>query len=212
MIKARKLLVKLLGIDVTETLYFEASITRIDLSVNLLGLIEQYFIHKTKTNYSSIQRSLYGEIESQIAGGNESRVRATFYNKNLEQLEQGEEVANLDEDYHRLEIRLRDLQLTMSQLDFSILEVFNTVSFHRAGFLRDDWFSTDFLENVELEGLNSALHSLGNSNDRRSYLCRLNHYKFEVFSTDNLNFSKPHQMLSFLIQKRNRVELLANVS
>ena len=175
-------------------------------------MTEQYFIHKDKTNYSSIQRSLYGEIESQIAGGNESRVRVTFYNKNLEQLEQGEEAANLDEDYHRLEIRLRDLQLTMSQLDFNILEVFNTVSFHRAVFLRDDWFSTDFLENVELEGLNSALHSLGNSNDRRSYLRRLNHYKFEVFSTDNLNFSKPHQMLSFLIQKRNRVELLANVS
>jgi hypothetical protein len=175
-------------------------------------LTKQYFIYKTKTNYSSIQRSLDGEIESQIAGSNESRVRVTFYNKNLEQLDKGEEVSNSPRNYHRLEIRLRDLQLTMARLDSGILDVFNTVNFYSDDFLTDDWFSTDFREDVEENGLNFALHSVRVSNERRSYLRRLNRYKQEVFSIDNLNFSKPHELLSFLIQKRNRVELLANVS
>jgi hypothetical protein len=160
MIKARKLLVKLLGLDVTETICVEASLTRLDLSVNLTGLTKQYFIYKTKTNYSSIQRSLDSEIESQIAGSNESRVRVTFYNKNLEQLDKGEEVSNSPRNYHRLEIRLRDLQLTMARLDSGILDVFNTVNFYSDDFLTDDWFSTDFREDVEENGLNSALHSV----------------------------------------------------
>jgi hypothetical protein len=97
----------------------------------------------------------------------------------------------------------------MNQLDSSILEVFNSVSFHHADFLSDEWFSREFLEEVQEDGLNSALHSLRSSSDRRSYLRRLNHYKFEVFSVDNLNFNKPHELLSFLIQKGTRQELLA---
>lgn len=100
----------------------------------------------------------------------------------------------------------------MARLDSGILDVFNTVNFYSDDLLTDDWFSTDFREDVEENGLNSALHSVRVSNERRSYLRRLNRYKQEVFSIDNLNFSKPHELLSFLIQKRNRVELLANVS
>jgi hypothetical protein len=210
LIKARKLLVKLLGIDITQTIYFKAAITRIDLTVNLLGLQDEYIVFKTKTNVSAMKRSLEGtQIDSQIAGSSRSNVRVTFYNKNQEQQHKGKGVANPRGNYHRLEIRLRDLRFTMSQLDSSILQVFNSVSFYHADFLTDDWFSPDFLEHVQRKGLNSALYALGDSNERRCHLRHLSQYKQKLFSIDNLNFGKPHDLLSFLIQKGTRQKLLA---
>ena len=210
LIKARKLLVKLLGIDITQTIYFKASITRIDLTVNLLGLQDEYVVFKTKTNVSAIKRSPDDatQIDSQIAGSSRSNVRVTFYNKNQEQQDKGKGVANPRGNYHRLEIRLRHLRLTMSQLNSSILQVFNTVSLYHANFLADEWFSPKFLKHVQRKGLNSALSALGDSNERRCHLRHLNQYKQKLFSIDNLNFGKPHQLLSFLIQKGTRQQLL----
>ena len=93
----------------------------------------------------------------------------------------------------------------MADLSDDLLDEFKKINFFTAY-----WFSTQFLEDVQEDGLNSALHSLRSSNDRRSYLRRLDRYKLETFSIDNLNSNKPHEMLSFLIQKGTRQELLAS--
>ena len=158
LIKARELLVNLLGIDITQTIYFKASITRIDLTVNLLGLQDEYVVFKTKTNVwrskdhpMTQHKSIH---KSQV--GPRSNVRVTFYNKNQEQQDKGKGVANPRGNYHRLEIRLRDLRLTMSQLNSSILQVFNTVSLYHANFLADELVPPKFLKHVQRKGLNSG--------------------------------------------------------
>ncbi|WP_340124367.1 hypothetical protein [Methylobacter svalbardensis] len=67
---------------------------------------------------------------------------------------------------------------------------------------------SEFRENTEDYGLNSALYSLHDSNARRGHLRRLQRHVRQVIWIDDLNFSKPHEILSFLIQKGNREEVL----
>jgi hypothetical protein len=105
----RTFLLELLGRDIVKTIYFKATVTRLDLTLDVFNMEPNLYIHKNRVHQSEIFRvEGSNNIETQIIGSDKSNCRVTLYDKHLEQGQQ----KGKDDNYQRIEARLRKLNCT----------------------------------------------------------------------------------------------------
>jgi hypothetical protein len=228
MVKLRNLLTKLLGLKVVKTIYFHASLTRLDFTLDVFDMEPNLFIHKPKVEVSEIFRNDdTDEIESQIVGSDASNCRVTMYDKtrerqladedhghdSLDQIFDGYCNVSMDQvldaldsgNHMRIEVRLRDLRCTMAELNQDLLDHFKRINFFEDGFLADKRFSKKFKNNAYNHGLNHALAHCSDDNRRRRYRRYLDDYKVYPIDFERLDFAATHRKaLRTLISKGYR--------
>ncbi|PTQ77383.1 hypothetical protein C8R26_10829 [Nitrosomonas oligotropha] len=194
--KIRAFLIKILGIKLARTLFYEARLTRLDTTIDCHSAVDKFYMYMKGFSCSEIIRGADDEIQSQICGSNRSNIRVTAYDK-AEQTKQSHGLDAESVSWVRLEIVNRDLGFAMAEIREKLELQFKKLSFYRADFLADTYFDDDFLVAVQAEGLNTALSKL-QRNDRKRYLRRLEHYKFDPFKLSRLTIKPGLQSLQFL--------------
>jgi len=196
-IKLRKFLIKLLGFDKVKEIYFEARITRLDLTLDVYGLKSDYYIQKPKVQKSAIYSNADGSISSQILGSDNSPCRITMYDKVVEQATKGKKAKSSSTNYQRVEVRLRDLDYTMAELGLNkdLLDKIKKVDFYHKLFLKDARFSKKFKAYAQEKGLNAVFKKLRkiDHNEARRYSRYLENYQVLPICFDNLSFKDTHK-------------------
>jgi hypothetical protein len=207
-IQLRTFLIELLGHDIVLSIYFVATVTRLDLTVDIFDMEPNLYPHKNRVNYSEIKKDEdTGGIQPHIIGSDLSNKRVTIYDKNAEQ---GVEKSN---NYQRVEIRYRNLNCSMGKLSRELLNEFKTLNFFYDEFLTDSRFSRKFKRNASDNGLNSALKELNDVDKRRCYLRYLNDYLAEPhpIEIDDLNFELAHyEAFNSLVHRDFRDKTIIN--
>ncbi len=189
----RTFLIALLGRDVVKEIYFSARVTRLDLTMDIRGLEPHYYIHKAGVKYGKLNRDDQGQLNSQILGTGKSNCRITFYDKNVELTSKGKDTE--DTPYQRLELRLRNLNCPMAELDEKLLAHFQKINLFDHSFLEDDRFSDRFKKNAYKDGFNIVFNKI--YNDKRATLNRYKKYlaDYQVFpiSLEGISFEATHK-------------------
>ncbi|MEQ1557834.1 MAG: hypothetical protein ABL933_02695 [Methyloglobulus sp.] len=220
--KFRLFLIKLLTKDVMKKIYFHARLTRLDLTLDVFDMEPGLYIHRSRIEQSEIYRDKFGyKIISQVIGSEMSNRRITMYDKRAEQ---GiEDSIALDFDFypsfenishHRIEIRLRNLDCTMAELDRHLLKEFKAINFYKDSFLEDEGFSKEFRDDAYENGLNSALYILVDQ-ERRRYLKLLENYRIKPlsFKKRDMDFDAAHKEgLRSLVHREYEQQFLAQVA
>lgn len=205
MIEFRKFMIKLLKLNLVKKIYFKARVTRLDLTLDVFNMEPNIYIHRNISKCSAIIRT-NKIISSQIIGSEASNCRVTMYDKGLEQ------GLNCKHSNHqRIEIRLRNLDCTMSQLNADLLAEFEKLNFFTGDFLKDKLFTKSFRMAAYTSGLNAALYML-DDNKRRRYHRLLERYRVHPISLDrkDLDFDTAHkQALNCLVHRKYQAELEA---
>lgn len=190
-IKLRTFLIELLGREIVKTIYFIATITRLDLTLDVFNMEPNLYIYKLRAKQSQIYREdESNNISSQVIGSDSSNCRITMYNKNVEQGKAS------DTNHQRIEVRLRNLKTTMSDMKMlgeKLLKNIMELDFYHADFLTDDRFSKKFKRVARTEGLNSAINGV-KDNRRRCYRRYLEKHCAYPITLDELNFEKVHRI------------------
>ncbi|QPK62920.1 hypothetical protein IVG45_19150 [Methylomonas sp. LL1] len=189
-IKLRKCLIKLLGIDVVKRIYFEATVTRLDLTLDVFDMEPDLYIHVDRAKQSSIYPKSSGKPGSQVIGSKRSNCKITMYDKNELRKKQG--LKPIGGNYQRIECCLRNLQCSMNELNSDILKHLNKIKFYRKDFFHDARFSKKFLSNAKSHGLNYALAKC-NRNKRLRYRRHLEDYRTKPINVNKLDFEKAHK-------------------
>lgn len=202
----RKCLQNILGKQVVRKIYFHATVTRLDLTLDVRDMVPDLYILIDRARNSEIYRDINGKILTQKLGSDRSDCRITMYDKNAE-------LNNADtNNYQRIEIRLRNLQCTMHELNADLLRHFNKIQFYNAGFLADDRFDKQFVVDANLNGLNFAL-SKCSRNARLCYRRYLETYREFPINVDELDFEATRRRaLKNLIHIPYRDEFLGNAA
>jgi hypothetical protein len=186
----RQFLVKLLGLSLAKNIYFEANVTRIDLTIDDYEMESNLYIYRPGSRVSSLYRPENdGGILSQVIGSDSSDIRVTLYDKDAQ-------ISGLPSEagatsYQRLEIRYRLRGFTMTTLDSSLLDEFEKVRFYRAGFLEDDRFDTSFVKTAYKRGVTLAMAQMDDAS-RRRYRRYLEDYRVHPINMAHLNFDLAH--------------------
>ncbi len=208
----RLFLIKLITVDLVKLIYFNARVTRLDLTLDVFDMERDIYIHKNIVKCSEIIRDEETDrLATQIIGSDASDCRVTMYDKSLEQGHKSGEGEAEGGNHQRIEIRLRNLSNTMDQLSDELLVEFEKLNFFTGGFLHDKQFSAEFCRNAYDNGLNTALYELHDDNQRRRYRRYLEKYRAYPISMDgaDLNFDKAHQQaLKSLISRKYQAEVL----
>jgi hypothetical protein len=185
--RLRTFLIQLLGIERVKTIYFEAIVTRLDLTLDVFNMETNLYLHKNRVHKSEIFRVEGStQIASQVLGSDNSNCRVTMYDKNLEQNQQK------DNNYQRIEVRLRKLNCNMDALNDDLLSEIEALNFFHADFLTDDRFTKKFKRAAKSQGLNYALTNL-DDNTRRCYRRYLEDHRAYPIVTTDLDFDKAHR-------------------
>ncbi|MDP2904410.1 MAG: hypothetical protein Q8N96_15100 [Methylovulum sp.] len=207
--KLRRFLIKLLGLDILKTLYFHATVTRLDLTLDVFNMEPNLYIHKSKVSRSAIFRAKNGDIASQIVGSDQSDCRVTMYDKTLEQ---GHKENGRSANYQRIEIRMRELNCTMAELTDDLMREFEKLNFFCDEFFDDAGFSENFKDDVYDNGLNFALSQL-DDNSRRRYRRYLKDNQVYPISLECVSFNEAHrEAFSSLIHLEYRDEFLGKAA
>ena len=194
--KIRALLIKILGMKLARTVFYEARLTRLDTTIDCYSPVGKYYMYMKGVSCSEIIRGADGEIESQICGSDRSNVRVTAYDKEEQtkrlRVGDAESVSCI-----RLEIVNRDLGFSMVDIREKLVNHFKKLSFYGDDFLADTYFDDDFLAAAQTDGLNAALSQL-HRNDRKRYLRRLEQYAFDPFKLRKLTLKPGLESLKFL--------------
>jgi hypothetical protein len=185
--RLRSFLIKLLGIEIVKTIYFEALVTRLDLTLDVFDMEPGLFIYKKRVQQSQVFRGENESMASQVLGSESSNCRITMYDKHLEQGMEGKT------NYQRIEIRLRKLNVAMAYLNTELLCELLALYFYNDGFLTDPRFTEEFGELAYSHGLNFAL-ALLDENTRLCYQRYLETYRAFPIDQDDLDFEKAHRI------------------
>ncbi len=197
-LKLRGLLIKILGMRMARTVFYEARLTRLDTTIDCYSAVDKFYMYMKGVSCSEIKRPADDEIQSQICGSDQSDIRVTAYDKAEQTKRQLHSVDAESVSWVRLEIVNRDLGFSMAEIREKLELQFKKLSFYRDDFLADEYFDDDFLATVHAEGLNAALSRLSR-NDRKRYLRRLEHYAFDPFKLSSRLTIKPGlESLKFL--------------
>lgn len=193
----RHMLIELLGRDAVLRLFFEAVLTRLDLTLDIYDMEPGLYIHRNRVQQSEIVRdSEAGEIESQIVGSKDSDIRIIMYDKDAEQ---GKSTA--DRNYQRIEVNYKHLNCSMDKLETSLADIFMSLNFYRNGFLSDIRMSKAFRNEAYNHGLNTALQQLSKA-DKDQYMEYLEDYRAHPINHKALKFDLAHyKALKFLVHK-----------
>lgn len=198
-IELRRFLIKLLGLKEVKRIYFHARVTRLDLTLDILNMEPNLYLHIDKVRQSSIKRNKDQVITSQIVGSGNSDLRVTVYDKDIEQ---GNDRAGRHKQ--RVELRFRKLDCTMDELNADLLSQFERLNFYSADFINSKRFSKRFKSTAFNEGLNTAL-TQSDDNRRRRYRRRLADFRVEPIDRRALNFeSTQKQALGHLLHRGYR--------
>lgn len=198
--KLWRLLIKILGVKLARTVFYEARLTRLDTTIDCHSPIGKYYMYMKGFSCSEIIRGADDEIQSQICGSDQSDIRVTAYDK-AEQTKQLHGVDAESVSWVRLEIVNCDLGFAMAEISEKLKNQFKKLSFYRDDFLADAYFDDDFLVAAQADGLNAALSQL-HINDRKRYFRRLEHYAFNPFKLSRLTIKPGLESLKFLKSKK----------
>lgn len=199
--KIRAILIKILGVKLARTVFYEARLTRLDTTIDCYSAVDKFYMYMKGVSCSEIIRGADDEIQSQICGSDQSDVRVTAYDK----AEQTKQLHGVDADsvsWVRLEIVNRDLGFAMAEIRDKLKNQFKKLSFYRDDFLADTYFDDDFLVAAQADGLNAALSQL-HRNDRKRYLRQLKQYAFDPFKLSKLTIKPGLESLRFLRSTKN---------
>lgn len=199
--KLCRILNKVLGAGGANRLYAEGRITRIDLAIDVYKPVNCFMLMKGAVK-SEIILGESGKIESQIVGSETSKSHVTLYDKAVEQAGSDDKP---ERAWYRLEIVMRNLGFSMSEIPQKLQNYFKKISFYRVTLLADGYFDGDFLAQVQADGLNAALHAQGR-NVRTRYLRRLSVHQYEPFNLRRLSIKQAVETMSFL--DVNRVDVV----
>jgi hypothetical protein len=198
-IELRRFLIKLLGLKEVKRIYFHAQVTRLDLTLDILNMEPNLYLHMDKVRQSSIERNKAQVITSQVVGSGNSDLRVTLYDKDIEQ---GNDRAGLHKQ--RVELRFRKLNCTMAELNADLLSQFERLNFYCPDFINSKRFSKRFKNTAYNDGLNTAL-TQSDDNRRRRYRRRLEDFRIEPIDHQTLNFeSTKKQALGHFIHRGYR--------
>jgi hypothetical protein len=168
---------KILGKKHASRIYSGASVTRVDITVDVFGLKRTYYGHLAGRSWSEINRENDGF--TQIIG--KGQVRLSIYDKALEQALKSPSREIVHPNWLRYEFCLRDLRCSISKLAEVVNNPFLDLSLYKDTFLTDDYFEDSFISKVKKHGLNLAIHELQDEPTRRRYRYRLKRYKSKGF-------------------------------
>jgi len=170
--KLRTLLEYVLGTKQFKRLYDHCSVTRLDLTVDALGLAHDYYVYVKKCTWSEI-RFIDGVAISQIVG--RGQYRLTLYEK--PSLKGRNAVRRT-----RIECRLRALGCSLATLPRHIDNPFAKVQLIRAKSLIDGDLDEKFVRDTKRRGLNAALHRLGSRNKKARQLAFIQRHQARWFN------------------------------
>ena len=194
--KIQTLLIKILGMKLARTVFYEARLTRLDTTIDCHSAVNKFYMYMKGFSCSEIIRGADDEIQSQICGSDQSDIRVTAYDK-AEQTKQLHGVDAESVSWVRLEIVNCDLGFSVAEIREKLENQFKKLSFYRDDFLADTYFDDDFLVAAQADGLNAALSQL-HINDRKRYFRRLEHYAFDPFKLSRLTIKPGLESLRFL--------------
>ncbi|MDX8126457.1 hypothetical protein QLH52_04135 [Methylomonas sp. OY6] len=207
----RNYLKRVVGLKRLKSIYFECRVTRLDLTVDIDTEYSEIYAYKPGAKYSEIFRDEEEVMLSQVVGSEKSDYRATLYNK-CEELGGDDLGDDLDDVFEtRLELRLRNLGCSMAEIDEELMSKLYELEFYDSKLLGDRRFSSIFTQTVYGSGINLALDSCCNSNQRRCYRRYLADHSFDLLDPAQLDFqSAKRQALKFLISKGYQQRFLSN--
>ena len=186
----RLFFIELLGVGLVKRVYFEANLTRIDITLDDYNMESNLYIYRPGSKVSSIYRHEDNEaIISQIIGSDSSDIRVTLYDKEVQL--SGEKLEQHPTSYQRLEIRYRLRGYTMSTLDNSLLDEFSNIRFYRSTFLEDDRLDPSFIDLAFKHGITFAMSQI-DDNTRRRYRRYLEVHRVYPINMADLNFNLAH--------------------
>ncbi|MCK9608677.1 MAG: replication initiation factor domain-containing protein [Methylomonas sp.] len=193
----RRMLVELLGRDAVLRLYFEAVVTRLDLTLDIFDMERALYVHRDRVCHSEVFRDAEtGEMSSQIVGSKDSNIRIILYNKDAEQ-----GTSTIARNYQRIEVNYKHLNCSMDQLEPSLADIFMSLNFFRNSFLKDRRMTKAFRKDAYSNGLNNALNKLPKA-DKDQYLEYLEDYRANPIDQKALRFELAHyRALKFLVHK-----------
>ena len=186
----RVFIVQLIGISLAKRVYFDANVTRVDLTLDNYQMESNLYIYKPKSKTSSLYRQEEGNrILSQVIGSDASDIRITLYDKKAQLL--GINVGSKKATYQRLEIRYRLRGLTIATLNDALLKDIKSLHFYCDGFLTDDRFDSAFIADAYHRGLNYAMSQINDSCKRRNRTYLADYRAFPI-PVSVLNFDYAH--------------------
>jgi len=191
----RKLLINIFGIEIVRKIYFEGRLSRIDIAIDNYDIDGTGYMYMKSASTSIIYRE-DNKITGQVIGSEKSNISTKLYDKALEQ------ELDLDEEefdsWHRLEMQVRNIDVSMSELAKKLHNHFNRVCFYDDSFLTDPYFDKAFRYKAREEGLNAAFHKM-DRNNRKRYMERLNkHYICYPFELEEMCLDDFMQSIKFL--------------
>lgn len=184
----RVFLIKLLGVSLTKQIYFQANLTRIDLTLDNYQMENDLYIYRPGSKYSTLYRHNGKDISSQVIGSDSSDIRTTLYDKDTQQKKRKK---GTHTSYQRLEIRFRLRNCTMATVKESLLDEFGKIRFYRSSFLDDQRLDSDFITTTKESGITLAMSQL-NDLTRRRYRRYLENHRVYPINEDDLNFDLAH--------------------
>ena len=179
------LLIYLLGIKLASSIYEQARLTRLDITLDRYGLKQEYYSHVERMTCSELRKidmndsySLQQGRSAQILGN--GNLRLTVYDKTAERMFRC--AAEIPDNCVRYEFRLRNLECPINKIFTHIKNPFTTLHCYSKKFLKDDFFSREFRRTAKRQGIPEALHQLGNYAERRKYLNRLKRHRRNIIN------------------------------
>ena len=201
----RDYLIQVLGLKLVKSIYFDCRVTRLDLTVDIYQAYQDIYVYKPSAKHSDIYRDESGRMMSHIVGSDASDCRITLYNKTVEQGESDESYVGAGT---RLEVRLRNLDCSMANLDDALMGSIQTLKFYLPQLLDDQYVPDELSEIIYLTGLNAAFTNHCDSNQRRCFLRHIEDYAFELVDHSQLDFYRTHNdSLRFLVSKSYKAKL-----
>jgi len=174
-----KLLIKILGKQISSIIPSQANITRIDITVDRYNLRYYYYALVDNMTYSTIEaieRNQQPGRDTQIIG--KGKRRLTIYDKGIEQ-------NSSSTNCMRYEFRIRNPKHTLNNL-YKMGNPFNELHLYDKRIFDDELFSSEFKYNVYEEGIPVALNQLNEYSVRRQYVNRLKRYERNIIGIASL--------------------------
>ncbi|GEM_PF-3177788 len=174
-----KLLIHILGKQISSIIPSEANITRIDITVDRYNLRDYYYAlvdNMTHSTIKAIESNQQPGRDTQILGNGKRRL--TIYDKGVEQ-------SSSSTNCMRHEFRTRNPKHVLNDL-YKMDNPFNELHLYDDRIFDDDLFSIEFKTTVRKEGIPTALNQLNEYSVRRQYVNRLKRYERNIIGNDSL--------------------------
>ncbi len=172
---------EILGMSITRNIYFNCKTTRIDRTIDFIGIEDYFYGYNTtrNTTKSKIIPTQNGYPLQEI-GSKKSDCYSKLYDKEAELLSRGIILDDFSGLYLRLENLTRKLNIPFSEIVTQTENPFRHYKFYSSSLLRDKNLDKHFRECVRDTGINHTLASVGNA--KLDYLELMEPHEIDLLS------------------------------